>query len=140
MSELIKTLDEIWKFYENNKQGIINFFTKRASIEQIKRMLISEEWLPTPENINVLPEPVRKFIHEIEMNCDPAGIVRENILIKDTCKALVIKLEEKKKKITKDWIEEKARGLWISLNNANVNYIKIIKDFIRSLVEEIQGK
>lgn len=64
-------------------------------------------WLPTPENINALPEPVRRLIHLLETNTDPAHIVRENILIKDTCKALVIKLEEKLT-VTNKWIEEKA--------------------------------
>ncbi|MCK4823825.1 hypothetical protein KA005_49180 [bacterium] len=58
---------------------------------------IHNNWLPTSENINALPEPVRKFIYDIETNTDPAHIVRENILIKDTCKALLIKLEEKRK-------------------------------------------
>ena len=58
---------------------------------------VHDKWLPTPENINALPEPVRKFIHDLETNTDPAHIVRENILIKDTCKLLLSKLEEKKK-------------------------------------------
>jgi hypothetical protein len=131
MSELIKTLDEIWRFYESDKQGIIAFFTssykhfnkkakrkeaeameerlnsKRESVKRIKQFLISNDWLPTPENINALPEPIRKFIHDIETNTDPAHIVRENILIKDTCKLLVIKLEEKQT-VTNKWIEEKA--------------------------------
>ena len=67
---------------------------------------IHYDWLPNPENINALPEPVRRLIHLLETNADPAHIVRENILIKDTCKVLVLKLEEKK--VTKEWIEEKA--------------------------------
>jgi len=119
MNELIKTLDEVWRFYESDKQGIIDFFSsgykhfnkkakrkeaeameellnsKRESIERIKQLLINEDWLPTPENINALPEPVRKYIRDIETNIDPQGMVRENVLIKDTCKALVLKLEEK---------------------------------------------
>lgn len=69
-----------------------------AIIYALLKYKIHYDWLPTPENISVLPEPVRKFIHDIETNADPAHIVRENILIKDTCKLLVIKLEEKKKK------------------------------------------
>lgn len=63
MKELIEILDEIWKFYESDKQGIIDFFasgykhfdkkaklkeaeqmeialnSKRASVEQIKQIL-----------------------------------------------------------------------------------------------------
>jgi len=81
----------------------INYKETKAKYEQahlqIKEMIhhagIDEGWLPTPENINALPEPVKKFIYHIETNTDPAHIVRENILIKDTCKALVLKLEER---------------------------------------------
>ena len=62
---------------------------------------ISKGWLPTAENINALPEPVRKYIHDIETNCDPAGMVQDNIIMKDTIKALEIKCEE--------WPEIKAR-------------------------------
>lgn len=49
---------------------------------------IDKNWTPTPENINALPEPVRKYIHDLETNCDPAGMVQENAILKDTCKAL----------------------------------------------------
>lgn len=68
-----------------------------AIVYALLKYKLYKDWLPTPENINALPEPVRKFIHDIESNCDPQGLVRENLLIKDTCKALVLKLEEKKK-------------------------------------------
>jgi hypothetical protein len=30
-------------------------------------------WAPTAENINKLPEPVRRYIHDLETNTDPAG-------------------------------------------------------------------
>ena len=78
-----------------------------AIIYGLLKYKIHNDWLPTPENINSLPEPVRKFICDIETNTDPAHIVRENILIKDTCKMLLIKLEEKQT-VTNKWIEEKA--------------------------------
>ena len=68
---------------------------------------IHYDWLPNPENINALPEPVRRLVHLLETNTDPAHIVRENILIKDTCKMLVVKLEERTT-VTNKWIEEKA--------------------------------
>ena len=64
MKELIEILDEIWKFYESDKQGIIDFFasgykhfnkkakkkeaekmevdlnSKRKSVEKIKQILL----------------------------------------------------------------------------------------------------
>ena len=45
--------------------------------------MISDDWLPTPEAINALPEPVRKYIASVETLCDPAGIVAENTLLRD---------------------------------------------------------
>lgn len=47
-----------------------------------------KEWLPTAENINVLPEPVRRYISELETNCDPAGTVRHLTILQDTVRAL----------------------------------------------------
>jgi hypothetical protein len=37
-----------------------------------------EDSTPTPENINALPEPLRRFVHDVETNCDPQGIIREH--------------------------------------------------------------
>jgi len=53
-----------------------------------------KNWLPTAENINGLPEPIRKFIHDIETNADPAQTVRENTILKDTVAALAKRVEE----------------------------------------------
>lgn len=35
-------------------------------------------WSPTVDNINALPEPIRRYVHDLETLCDPAGIVLEN--------------------------------------------------------------
>lgn len=34
------------------------------------------------ETINSLPEDVRQFIHDLETNCDPDSVVRENYLLR----------------------------------------------------------
>lgn len=95
----------------NNSYDIRLLPEIKQACKQIKEMIhqqgIDEDWLPTPDNINALPEPVRKFIHDLETNTDPAHIVRENILIKDTCKLLLEKLEEKRK-VTEGWIQKMA--------------------------------
>jgi hypothetical protein len=49
-------------------------------------------WQPTPENINALPEPVRRYVHQIETLSDPADLVRENALLKQQVAALLKKL------------------------------------------------
>jgi hypothetical protein len=54
------------------------------------------------ENINALPEGIRKYVHELATLCDPAGIVQENILLKDAIQALevkIVELEEEKSSI-----------------------------------------
>jgi hypothetical protein len=55
---------------------------------------ISDDWLPTSKNINALPDPLRQFIHDLETLCDPAGIVRENILMKQENEMLRRLMEE----------------------------------------------
>lgn len=59
--------------------------------EKINELM--ETWLPTAENIEALPEPVRKYIAELETNCDPPSMVRENVILKENCKALELKVE-----------------------------------------------
>lgn len=49
---------------------------------------VPDNWLPTPENINALPDPVRGYIHDLVTNADPAGMVRENITVRDENKML----------------------------------------------------
>ena len=36
---------------------------------------IPDDWLPTAANINALPEPLRRYIHDLETRADPAGDV-----------------------------------------------------------------
>ena len=57
----------------------------------ILRVLLTD-WLPTAEHINALPEALRKFIHDLETNADPARMVAENALLKDTAIQLQVKI------------------------------------------------
>src|SRR3954462_12837977 len=47
-----------------------------------------ERWLPAAEHINALPQPVRSYIHDLETNVDPAGMVAENVILRDTVAAM----------------------------------------------------
>ncbi len=51
-------------------------------------------WLPDARHINALPDPVRKYIHDLETRCDPAGDIRELTLLRDQNEALQRKIEE----------------------------------------------
>ena len=56
---------------------------------------IADTWLPSAENINALPKPVYNYIAGLETNADPPSMVADNIILRDTVKALEIKCEEK---------------------------------------------
>jgi hypothetical protein len=55
---------------------------------------IPRDWMPTAEAINALPAPLRCFIHDLLTECDPAGTIRENVLLRDENYALRLKLVE----------------------------------------------
>jgi hypothetical protein len=44
--------------------------------------------------INALPDSLRKYIHDIETRCDPAGETAARVLAEDTAKALMTRVEE----------------------------------------------
>ena len=41
---------------------------------------IPDNWLPTGENLNALPEPLRKYIHDLHTASDNATLVRQEAL------------------------------------------------------------
>lgn len=45
--------------------------------------MIPADWKPTAENINALPDPLRRYIHNLETDADPAGTIRQNVLTRD---------------------------------------------------------
>ena len=55
---------------------------------------IDKDWLPTAENINALPDPLRKYIADLETNADPAGMIQENMSLRATIEQLEAKLQE----------------------------------------------
>lgn len=54
-------------------------------------MKIKADWQPTASAINQLPEPLRRYIHDLETRI--AGMVRENWLLKQELKAKSENLE-----------------------------------------------
>src|SRR5262245_38337276 len=53
-----------------------------------------EGWLPTPEHVNALPEGIRRYVHDRETRCDPAGDVQTRALQADTIRGLDAKVRE----------------------------------------------
>lgn len=48
---------------------------------------------PTAAGINALPDSLRKFIHDLETRCDPAGDIQQIAALKDQRDALLAKLD-----------------------------------------------
>ena len=48
---------------------------------------LPEGWTPTDDNINALPAPLRRYIHDIETKCDPAGDIRTIAVLRDHLEA-----------------------------------------------------
>src|SRR5262245_40197441 len=53
-----------------------------------------EGWLPTAENVNALPEGIRRYVHDLETRCDPAGDVQKMALQADTICGLEAEVRE----------------------------------------------
>jgi len=77
----------------------------RAEVAEAALAALGNGWLPTSDAINALPEGVRRFVHDLETRCDPAGIVAENTVLHDQASQLQAALAAANKRI------EAARGL-----------------------------
>jgi hypothetical protein len=43
---------------------------------------VADDWIPTAENINALPPPLRRYIHWLHEEADPQSTIRENYRLK----------------------------------------------------------
>lgn len=60
------------------------------------------DWTPTSANINALPEPLRRYIHDIETNSDYAGIIAQNTLTRNQNAQLVAEVMRLKGLLSKN--------------------------------------
>jgi hypothetical protein len=60
---------------------------------------VPASWLPTPDAIDTLPLPLRKFIHDLQTRADPSGEVAELTIARETCRALSLRVEELEREI-----------------------------------------
>lgn len=119
----------------------------RSFVEEMPK--IARDWLPTPENINALPEPIRKHIHDLVANCDPAGMVQENALLRDTCKSLELMLQELPE-ITGEWADKKMLKIYLLLKEAQKEdlispvtdryYLGKAADIVTSIINDLRPK
>jgi len=51
-------------------------------------------WLPTAENVNALPDGIRRYVHDLETRCDPAHDIQRMARQADTIRGLDAKVRE----------------------------------------------
>jgi hypothetical protein len=49
---------------------------------------IPDSWVPTAANVNKLPLALRRYLHDLHTNTDPAGTLRENVRLRQQNAAL----------------------------------------------------
>lgn len=59
-------------------------------------LYIPDDWQPTADAINALPEPLRRYIMHLETICDPAGMVRENWEMREHVRQVEAMLERER--------------------------------------------
>jgi hypothetical protein len=57
------------------------------------KLEIPDDWTATPDNVNALPEPLRRYIHDLQTNTDPAGLMRENFTLRQENAGLRLECE-----------------------------------------------
>ena len=65
-----------------------------ANLNAELAFLKSPEWTPTADNINALPEPIRRYIADLETRCDPAGDVASITIARDQLEQLQAKINQ----------------------------------------------
>ncbi len=89
-----------------------------------------ENFLPTAENINALPEGIRNYVHLLETRCDPAGDVQALILARENVAALTIKVVE----VRQEQHKVDSRAMLLAVLSRTTN---IARD-IRAIEEDIK--
>jgi len=57
-------------------------------------VIIPDNWLPTADNVNALPRPLRVYIHDLETKCDPSGDIQSIASLTDQRDGLVARVKE----------------------------------------------
>uniref|UniRef100_A0A6H2A5S0 Uncharacterized protein n=1 Tax=viral metagenome TaxID=1070528 RepID=A0A6H2A5S0_9ZZZZ len=80
------------KYWQNEETGTCCITTvERITGEVFELLPQHENWKPTAENINNLPEKIRDYIAELETTCDPAGVIQDNACLLENVKGLTRK-------------------------------------------------
>lgn len=113
IAEIIKRLEALDKMVAEEKKAKLIWDATCPGIDAT--------WLPSAENINALPKPLYDYIAGLETNADPPSMVADNIILRDTVKALEIKLEEERPMVDQAFV-----NIWADkyLTEGDVGYIR----------------
>jgi hypothetical protein len=78
---------------ETREEFRVSYETRRFDGSWLAQKAELERFTPTAENINALPEPLRRYIHGLETRCDPAGDLAARICAEDNAAALAVKAQ-----------------------------------------------
>lgn len=139
-NELLKHFNEITKEYHQHCEWTND---KYSAVEKIRQLIqLGDKWLPTVKNINALPEPIRKYIHDLETSCDPAGMVQANTIMKDLCNQLEAKLIQQEPEIDEKYVGRKLIEL-IQLNSRFPKSVQqrdeLNRNFITQIISDARG-
>ena len=74
--------------------SVVRFMLQEFLAIDATEAAVGEGWLPTAENVNALLEGIRRYVHDLETRCDPAGDVQTMALQADTIRGLDAKVRE----------------------------------------------
>ena len=66
---------EAWHLRNGARRAAFN--SGHLAEECVVAFSVPAAWLPPPHNLNALPDRLRRYIHDLESNCDPQGDLRE---------------------------------------------------------------
>jgi hypothetical protein len=105
--------------------------TLRAA-EQACGIEAAERWFPDAAHINALPEPIRRYIHDIETRCDPAGDIQTIACLRENVAALT--------REASDRIREAYSHLGAALMQTAPSDDQIIMGHVRSAHELLEAE
>jgi len=75
------------------------YWVSKEGAEIVCQFCTFDYWTPTSGTINALPEPLRRYIHDLETLCDPAGDIQTIVCLRENVRALQATHDEVVRKI-----------------------------------------
>lgn len=144
--------------YEMTRTTVMDMPTARALVDATVRVLAGkgpltpddlryQPPLMTAAEINALPTKAREYIHQLEANTDPSGMVRENMQLLDTNKGLqtmcrnrtdeLDKLKEvlERVKTGMEWTRDELPDCWLAADDEMLAEVDKVLGYAHDLYE-----